>query len=740
MSALAMRVLWLFTGLGAIATACGGNDASNGKRCGAGTTRVGNVCYGQGGEGGQGGEAGEGTEPSTGAAENEGGRGEVPGAGATAGIAGSAGEPSVSSGGSGEGGNPSQAGNGGAAQGGEQVGGQPTTGAAGESGSAGAASECEALPEICDNGLDENCDGFADEGCSCAVVGSGEAGSLRLPGNVVKLAADPARCLAYALSDTTPSELFVLDTGTKQLLQRLQLPDHANDFDMSSDGAYLAVAGKEAVWSIDPMSRRIVKTLPFSGNGFAVEVGVDGAAYYAAGASSSMLGGVFVVDLESGALFTTLSSTASSLELAGDEQTLFLGSSFGGLERWELANGSWSYADRSEFDVYFSDAGPTFYLTPAESSIYAGAYRFRANELAHLDAISDETIFAEDSAARFAIGQRHVIDVETSRDIASLPHEVAAAMLLSDDRELWYFDASFARLRYVLVDDLFDANDLGVHERPARAWGYYNVTQLIADPKRDVLYGLDRSHQLVLTIDRTTLVPSQEIAVAPGATDFDLDSSGDHLLVSHDKAAALTSIDLDSGTFDALLDVPLLSVGLRGLSGGRFVLAGAYGEWMVPIVDGSTGEVLETLPLSEDEEALAVTNDGSTLFVAASTSIYRFDVTTSPAALIEMASFSGLSRRWAAASPDGSGLFLADGLHDGDDLGTTLYPLDSRVFTVTPNGELATTFDSVLRVSDGVRLGALATSGTVQCLSPDGHTLYVVRGAGIAAVSLAAFE
>ena len=67
------------------------------------------------------------------------------------------------------------------------------------------------------------------------------------------------------------------------------------------------------------------------------------------------------------------------------------------------------------------------------------------------------------------------------------------------------------------------------------------------------------------------------------------------------------------------------------------------------------------------------------------------------------------------------------------------YQVSAPIVLVTPNGRLGTTATSVLNAATGAVLGPLSTTGTVQAVSPDSKTLYVVDGNNIVKVDLSSY-
>jgi len=84
-------------------------------------------------------------------------------------------------------------------------------------------------------------------------------------------------------------------------------------------------------------------------------------------------------------------------------------------------------------------------------------------------------------------------------------------------------------------------------------------------------------------------------------------------------------------------------------------------------------------------------------------------------------------------------VYSAGYLLDGHDLSILQYPMADPILNVTPDGTRAISATKVYATANGALRGTLPTSGSVQAVSPDGHTLFVVAGSGIVRVDLSGF-
>ncbi len=617
------------------------------------------------------------------------------------------------------------------------------------------AGQVEPVAEVCGDSADNNCNGFTDEGCSCSPVGAGAGGSFAVAGDIRKLAASPGACTLYALAAGTPSQVVVIDTTAKAEIGRIDLPFAADDMDLSPDGSHLVVSHDaiHKVSVIDTALLAVGSTISTLSDPYRVEVSNDGRVWYV---ELDQWVDIHHMDLATGTGSDTLAGSwslyAGDLELSSDGQFLYggeAGISGGELYKWNVGGGMLTQVDRSTWDDGYGFPYPTrhLYLAPGGQDVYYAGYQLDAGQLAFTRGKTGERIFVSDRAASFAVGEGHVLDAKLLRAIATLSPAPTAAALAAEDRELWTYAASSGRMYYRNVDDFVLGADLGTRERTPQALASYGLTRLVHDPVRARLYGLSPSRQAVVAIDATTLAPISEIVVGSTPTDLAVDATGQYLWVGHLDTLALARIDLATLAFDRFVVMPRDTYEVEALAGGRVATVDEDQWTTVSIVDGQTGTVLAQGAF-DFQPALSATADGNTLFVGESSlsgsNIKRFDVSGGVMTQVDISDYdSGYGfpypARQARALPDGSGVYYAGYLLDGHDLSILQYPMADPILNVTPDGTRAISATKVYATANGALRGTLPTSGSVQAVSPDGHTLFVVAGSGIVRVDLSGF-
>jgi hypothetical protein len=171
-------------------------------------------------------------------------------------------------------------------------------------------------------------------------------------------------------------------------------------------------------------------------------------------------------------------------------------------------------------------------------------------------------------------------------------------------------------------------------------------------------------------------------------------------------------------------------------------------QWTTPtLLDASTGAVVDSLPHRVAEGALCATSDGKTLFIGDSSSsageVARYDVSTGKLVMTARSvgptgvGFYYPTRAITCAS-DGSVLFYGGYAVEGTGL-TVTYAQPDPILSLTPDGRLAISATTVYRASDGMMLGSLPATASVQAVSPDGQKLYAVSGGALQTVDLTTY-
>jgi hypothetical protein len=261
------------------------------------------------------------------------------------------------------------------------------------------------------------------------------------------------------------------------------------------------------------------------------------------------------------------------------------------------------------------------------------------------------------------------------------------------------------RLYYVNMSELVGGVALGVHEVDPQPLGAYSFAQMIHDPVRPRLYGVDTAQAEVVVIDTATLRPTRAIRVNSTPTDLAIDAAGTTLFVGHLDVQGFARIHLDDLTFDRYVVAPRITYEIVAVSRDRVVTIDQYQGTKPSLIDATTGAVL-----SEGDwhyfGALSTTADGTSLFIGdmdSAGTVTRYSVATDALVATGQASHEDFyfPPRVIAALPDGSGVYYAGALLDGNNLVVERNAVNEPIVAVSPDGRLALSATTVYDVATG---------------------------------------
>lgn len=610
--------------------------------------------------------------------------------------------------------------------------------------------QCDDGNSIDGDGCDRTCTSSACGGgvvtsCACAEVAPGQGDSIPLAGEIIKLVAHPSRCLLYALAAGATPELVIIDAAGKKELRRVPLPEAPTDLDISPNGSYIVVGHPSSISIIDPVNGDVALTLATVDDVFSVEISDEGVAYYA---RFYGFPAVRRFDLRTGVdLPFVYVPTSVDLELSDDGTHLYAGesnSSGAKLVKYDLTRSPPVEVDRSTYRDGYGFPYPERHVLvlPGQRRAYYAGHQLDADALRFVRGRLDERILAADRRGTYAVGTRHVFDADLTRPIAEVPHGAALAALVASEQELWYYSADTVRVYFVNPHELLAGQTLGVREVAPEPLASYQLTELLHDPVRPRLYGLDTSRDAVVVLDAATLAPLRELRVGSTPTDLDIDPLGATLFVGHLDVLGFARIDLASLTFERFAVSPRNTFRLIALGANR-VVTNDDDQWTyATLSDATSGAALDQR--RGYQSTLAVSADRQTLFVGDSgistSSVSRYAIENdrlTPAAQAYGLPYS--PTRTSAALPDASGLYYAGALRDGMDLSVARYESAEPILAVTPNGALALSATGIYAVASGARVGDLGATATAIAISPDGARGFFVAGRQIHTIDLNPF-
>lgn len=610
-------------------------------------------------------------------------------------------------------------------------------------------------PEQCGNNQDDDCNGMSDEGCSCSPVGVDAGGFFPVSGNISKLIADPQRCFVYGLNTALPSEVVVFDVGTKSELTRVPLSSQATDMDLSPDGSKLVVSHDSAhqLSSITPGLWTVSTTSTFS-DPCTVEVNNQGRVYYVeldqwTDLRTTTLGGPVSSDV----VLQSWGSYQGDIELAATGTFLFVGESGlsgSNIVKYNVTGTTPTSVSESNWDNGYGFPYPPrhVYLGPGDRHVYYAGHQLDADDLTNVRGATNERVFVEDSAHRFAVGEHSLFDAELVRPFGALPRAVTAATLAASERELWTYEATTAHITYRSVDDFAFNVPFGQRELTPQPLSAYHFTRLVKDPSRPRLYGLDSSREAVVVIDSATLTPTLEILVGTQPSSLAIDRTNTWLYVGHLGQPSLARISLANPAFDRFVPTGSVPYEVVAVANGQLAIIDEDQWTGLSLVNVASGQVSHINSNSIFRGTLTTSAAGDVLYVGESglsgSDMRRFSVGTGSLTQVDISDYNSgygfpYPARLARALPDGSGVYYASYLLDGADLSILRYAQPDPIQTVTPDGRWAISATNVYWVADGGVVGPLPVAGSVQAIDSAGHTLYLATDGGIGTVDLQSF-
>ncbi|HWO17426.1 MAG TPA: hypothetical protein VNO30_01580 [Kofleriaceae bacterium] len=573
------------------------------------------------------------------------------------------------------------------------------------------------------------------------------AGSFPMPGWIVKLVADPRGSFVYALVTGSHSQVIVIDTSQKQELGRVTLPPYTEDLDVSPDGSYLVAPhhSARAISVSDPARLRVTATIPTTPGPYTIEIANDGTAYYVMTDETDLKTYIYRVAVGGGGGNTRIPAWhiyGGNIELSADGPFLYIADWAPALHLTKY-DVSGAFAQLVDFTTW--SQGPAaydyrVYLAPGSKHLYYAGYQFDAHNLAFVRGTTGEAIHAEDVTGTFAVGESHIFDAELVRPVATLPHRASAAVIPASSDEIWYYSSDTGQIYYANAHDLIGDAHLGQREIEPGPLASYHFVELIHDPARPRLYGLDAAQGAVVAIDAVTLQPTRTIRVGTAPTDLAVSPDGSTLFVGNVDAQAFIRIDLDTLTFSGLVQSPTLAARLVAVADDRLVTIDDRLSANPMLVDADTGETLSQAYGGTSGSALSATADGKTVFVGASSwfaQAIRFSVDGDEIVRVgDSEEVEVTTPRSIIALPDGSGVYYAGRLLDGNDLNHARYSLPEPILAVTPDGRLALSDQSIYDTGTGTYLRSLPARAEALAISPDGALVFLAANGGIRRVRL----
>lgn len=227
-----------------------------------------------------------------------------------------------------------------------------------------------------------------------------------------------------------------------------------------------------------------------------------------------------------------------------------------------------------------------------------------------------------------------------------------------------------------------------------------------ATPDGSQIYVADQGSAQVQVISTATNTVTATIAVASGATSIVISADGTRAYVLDRDAAAVSVIDIASEQVVATIAIPLTGTYPKGLPWGIAVSANGKRVYTtseggaVTVINAVTDAVIKTLPAGEYAMGIAVSPDGSQLYVT-------------------------------DASPDAQGELTVMNSSTGKVIAQIVVGPSPTDVALSPNGKIAYVVDNEVNMVSEIDTSTDALKATV-ALAPGGKSWSVAAAAGIA--------
>ena len=482
-------------------------------------------------------------------------------------------------------------------------------------------------------------DGGGDGGDELPRCGGPGAGAIRVANaqTLDAMVEDPERCLLWGV-DRTGNQLYVIDTAAGILQKTVVVGTRPVDLTLSPDGArlYVAVAGEQKIVAVDTASNEIVQTLVTAVAPFRIARGPDARVFYVEEAAfSAVREANFTSGLDTA--LTGVDFHEPDLEATADGFTLYLGEAGEAgarLVRFDAASPGLPETQRYRFDGGFTSPTPArgILLASAKGRVYFAERAFDADDLEHMRGwLGDQVVASTPDGSIVATGES-IFDATTFLRFATRPHPRGGAVFSADGAWLYELDPVGSTLYRTAVATLVGTHALGSTAVQPGTLAQHRFNQLIADPVRPLLYGLDTQQNQLVFIDRTGLYATRAEIIGSMPTDMALASDGNELAIATFGATEIAIADLANETkaLKQVLVVPGNPFRIAVSAAGRLAYAEQDQLSEVTLVDRATGTVLASLGGSVFQADLEFDPTGQTLFAGESAEeaahLRRFDV------------------------------------------------------------------------------------------------------------------
>ena len=551
------------------------------------------------------------------------------------------------------------------------------------------------------------------------------------------ITAEPDSCKLFGI-DTGGQKAFILNTTVEAELpiQSIALGGTPTDLtlDISGDFFYVSLGDNQKILKLSRTNGALAGTISTQTKPQHIAAGPNDRVFYVEKEQFSSIYAVNFTNDEDLQLTDPL-YFEPDIATNSDATKLFLGESIehgSRLLRFNTGDPTLPLEDQYDFsEGGFTEPWPKrgIQLSPANDRVFFAERSYDASDLGYIRGWIGGHVLGVSSDGGIIVTRDSFYDGKTFVRFGTRPHPGEGLCFSRDGQWFFEFDTETRILHQTAIESMVGAHRLGATLLPGGTLSRHRFLQMLTDPYRPIIYGLDAQQNQLVFINRETLVPEKAIVVGSLPTHMVIDASGDYMLVATFGATEIARVDLTSQAAQTK-DVFVVPSNPYRLTvdkvNNRIVYAEQDGSSALTLMNGNTGAVLKRINGLAFQPALAFDDSGRYLFVGESTGpdtvLKRFDTLTDtfdPAGQAA-GTFSYPARK--IHFKNNSVFYAGRRFH-----GTTLVLMGlfgEEINTVTNNGSFAASNRHIFNTGDYSEVDGLPEDSSVITSHPSDDILY----------------
>ncbi|MBD3331222.1 hypothetical protein GF356_00105 [candidate division GN15 bacterium] len=257
------------------------------------------------------------------------------------------------------------------------------------------------------------------------------------------------------------------------------------------------------------------------------------------------------------------------------------------------------------------------------------------------------------------------------------------------------------------------------------------ITRMMADTLRDLIYLLDRSSSKLVAIDPATEQVQESIVVGSYPTDMDVDATGDTMYIANFGGTEIAVVDLESMTKARSIFVQQNPYRLECGPQGRLVYC-EEDQWCdIILIDTEDGSELDVAGWGAYQPDLEMSLDRMSVYAGESGtsggSIYRWDITGDSLHMIDETPGYGYyyPHRYLQMDRNGQYLYYYNHKINAGILSSVIGTLPKRIYVLNNAGTVILTSAGLVDTETLQTIQSMNTPGAVAAFTPDDTKLYM---------------